>query len=97
MLDLVSQFPLVNPSSEAATPKGHGSPEDAELDVTELLNQIRARHKALCATLEVHPRSLPVKKKPHTIRSNLKLDPETQRRSNWSGPLAPPSPVEDSF
>ena len=53
LLDLVSQFPRVNPS---ARPQGSDGSEVAELDVAELLNKIRARYKALCAIVGVKPR-----------------------------------------
>ncbi|KAF8531454.1 hypothetical protein JB92DRAFT_2803441 [Gautieria morchelliformis] len=50
LLELISQFPRVNPS---ALLQDRGGADDAELDVTELLSKIRGRYKALCATLNV--------------------------------------------
>lgn len=49
LLDLISQFPRVNPSSLVT------SPEAEELDIQRLFRQIRSRYKALCATLGVRP------------------------------------------
>jgi hypothetical protein len=52
LLDLVAQFPRVNPSADASAPDG----DDSQVDVAALLSKIRARYKALCATLGVRPR-----------------------------------------
>lgn len=49
LLDLISQFPRVNPSSLVK------SSEAKELDIQKLFRQIRSRYKALCATLGVRP------------------------------------------
>jgi len=49
LLDLISQFPRVNPSSLVS------SSEVEELDIQKLFRQIRSRYKALCATLGVRP------------------------------------------
>ena len=51
MLDLVAQFPRTNPSAEPVSEAA-----DPQLDVAVLLSKIRARYKALCATLGVRPR-----------------------------------------
>lgn len=53
LLALTSQFPRVNPSAVA---QGHEGADDTQLDVTQLLSKIRARYKALCATVGVKPR-----------------------------------------
>ena len=45
LLDLIAQFPRINPS--AAGP--------SDLDIPKLFRQIRSRYKALCATLGVRP------------------------------------------
>ncbi|KAI0338762.1 DUF1715-domain-containing protein [Trametopsis cervina] len=45
LLDLVGQFPRVNPSAA----------DTSELDIPKLFRQIRSRYKALCATLGVKP------------------------------------------
>jgi len=45
LLDLISEFPRVNPSL--------GS--DVEQDIPKLFRQIRSRYKALCSTLGVRP------------------------------------------
>ena len=49
LLEYISQFPLVNPSSSDDDPAS--SP-----DISKLLRQIRSRYKALCSILGVHPR-----------------------------------------
>jgi len=51
LLDLISQFPRVNPSS--STTDSTGSLED--VDIPRLFRQIRSRYKTLCATLGVRP------------------------------------------
>jgi len=48
LLDLVSQFPRINPSAEQDA--------NAQVDVAALLSKIRARYKTLCASLGVRPR-----------------------------------------
>ncbi|KAF8899408.1 hypothetical protein BD779DRAFT_1391770, partial [Infundibulicybe gibba] len=46
LLELISQFPRVNPSaSETAS----------DVDIPRLLRQIRSRYKVLCSTLGVRP------------------------------------------
>lgn len=47
LLDLISQFPRVNPSPS--------DPAFAALDIPKLFRQIRSRYKALCSTLGVRP------------------------------------------
>ena len=50
LLEYISQFPRVNPSS---------SDDDdtaSSLDISKLLRQIRSRYKALCSILGIHPR-----------------------------------------
>ncbi|KAF8164414.1 hypothetical protein BJ912DRAFT_1049226 [Pholiota molesta] len=65
ILASIAQFPRVNPSS--APPSSVGGPAvaveagpnaqpDPELDITQLLRQIRSRYKVLCASLGVRPR-----------------------------------------
>ncbi|KAF7322702.1 Yae1-N domain-containing protein [Mycena chlorophos] len=44
LLDLISQFPTVNPSAA-----------DSELDILKLSRQIQSRYRALCASLGVKP------------------------------------------
>ncbi|KAF8131566.1 hypothetical protein EV363DRAFT_1398655 [Boletus edulis] len=71
LLDLVRQFPTVNPSSSSPTSPSHSchgalsspseneQPEsntETEVDLSTLQRQIRSRHKALCASLGVRPR-----------------------------------------
>ncbi|KAI4528890.1 DUF1715-domain-containing protein, partial [Schizophyllum commune Loenen D] len=46
LLDLISQFPRVNPST---------SDSSSQVDIPKLFRQIRSRYKALCATLGVRP------------------------------------------
>lgn len=60
---LVSQFPRVNPSTSTNSPsQGRDGTQDADadgdvqVDISDLLNMMRARYKALCATLGVKPR-----------------------------------------
>ncbi|KAG2035662.1 hypothetical protein BDR03DRAFT_922620 [Suillus americanus] len=50
LLDLISQFPRVNPSSGAIA-----SGDTEEIDISKLQRQIRSRYKALCASLGVKP------------------------------------------
>ena len=45
LLDLINTFPMSNPSH----------PDNAELDVVRLFNQIRARYKMLCSQAGVRP------------------------------------------
>jgi hypothetical protein len=45
LLDLISQFPKVNPSSTSAS----------DLDIPRLFRQIRSRYKVLCAALGIRP------------------------------------------
>jgi hypothetical protein len=65
ILASIAQFPRVNPSS--APPSSVGGPAvtveaglnthpDPDLDITQLLRQIRSRYKVLCASLGVRPR-----------------------------------------
>ncbi|GJJ13436.1 hypothetical protein Clacol_007690 [Clathrus columnatus] len=66
LLQLISQFPKVNPTSvlirggsDMPTDSSnlHRTPQpDSELDVSALLNNIRSRYKALCASLGVRAR-----------------------------------------
>ncbi|KAJ4472714.1 hypothetical protein C8R41DRAFT_849541 [Lentinula lateritia] len=46
LLELISQFPRVNPSSSHAS---------SDLDIPKLFRQIRSRYKALCSSLGVRP------------------------------------------
>ncbi|KAF8640989.1 hypothetical protein AX17_000634 [Amanita inopinata Kibby_2008] len=46
LLELISQFPRVNPSAVDSS---------SELDIPRLFRQIRSRYKALCSTLGVRP------------------------------------------
>lgn len=50
LLDLVRQFPTVNPSAV----QSRAESED-EIDLSKLQRQIRSRYKALCASLNVRP------------------------------------------
>lgn len=47
LLNLIAQFPRVNPSPSNAL--------DSELDIPRLFRQIRSRYKALCSVLGVRP------------------------------------------
>ncbi|KIJ45693.1 hypothetical protein M422DRAFT_46729 [Sphaerobolus stellatus SS14] len=58
LLDLIAQFPRVNPKP---TVDVEG---DGELDVSALLSKIRARYKALCANLGIKPRLRPASASP---------------------------------
>ncbi|KAK2462870.1 hypothetical protein APHAL10511_005068 [Amanita phalloides] len=53
LLDLISQFPRVNPSTSDNGPLS--PPSESDLDISKLFRQIRSRYKALCATLGVRP------------------------------------------
>ncbi|KAJ2917144.1 hypothetical protein MD484_g3238, partial [Candolleomyces efflorescens] len=48
LLDLISQFPLTNPSNTSSSGE--------EIDILKLLRQIRSKHKLLCASLGIRPR-----------------------------------------
>jgi hypothetical protein len=50
LLDLISQFPRINPSADAVA---SGATE--EIDISKLQRQIRSRYKALCASVGVKP------------------------------------------
>ena len=52
LLDTIAQFPRSNPSPSGTS---LGSDPSAEVDVPRLFRQIRARYKALCATLGIRP------------------------------------------
>ncbi|KAF8578616.1 DUF1715-domain-containing protein [Ramaria rubella] len=54
LLDLVSRFPRINPSTQSQS----DNVEDVQMDVIALLRKIRARYKTLCAILGVKPRLL---------------------------------------
>jgi hypothetical protein len=47
LLEMISQFPRVNPSPSNAL--------DSDLDIPRLFRQIRSRYKALCSVLGVKP------------------------------------------
>jgi len=49
LLDLISQFPRVNPSA---------SDSSSELDILKLSRQIQSRYRALCSTLGVKPANI---------------------------------------
>ena len=52
LLELIGQFPRVNPSS-ASTLKENN---EADIDISKLQRQIRSRYKALCSRLGVRSR-----------------------------------------
>ncbi|TFK69912.1 DUF1715-domain-containing protein [Pluteus cervinus] len=54
LLDLISQFPKVNPSTAPTTTVEIGG-ATTEVDIEKLFRQIRSRYKALCSTLGVRP------------------------------------------
>ena len=54
LLDLIAQFPRVNPSAVAAASEASTTTEP-EVDIPRLFRQIRSRYKLLCATLGVRP------------------------------------------
>ncbi|KDR85901.1 hypothetical protein GALMADRAFT_52033 [Galerina marginata CBS 339.88] len=57
LLDLISQFPKVNPSTSPTTPTDDtSSAPSPEVDISKLLSQIRSRYKVLCSSLGVRPR-----------------------------------------
>ncbi|KAJ7273362.1 hypothetical protein C8J57DRAFT_1317647 [Mycena rebaudengoi] len=49
LLDLISQFPRVNPSAADST---------SELDILKLSRQIQSRYRALCSTVGVKPSNI---------------------------------------
>ncbi|KAN0100145.1 hypothetical protein V8E55_000129 [Tylopilus felleus] len=51
LLELVRQFPTTNPSG---SPPGSASADDT-IDMAKLQSQLRARYRALCASLGVRP------------------------------------------
>ena len=50
LLEMISQFPLTNPSPIESSETGQ------ELDILKLLRQIRSKYKILCSSLGVRPR-----------------------------------------
>ncbi|CAA7264978.1 unnamed protein product [Cyclocybe aegerita] len=64
LLELIAQFPRVNPSSTSASAASSSSSstspkeEEKDLDISKLQRQIRSRYKALCSSLGVRPRLL---------------------------------------
>jgi len=71
LLDLIAQFPVVNPSASAPS----------DLDLSKLLSQIRSRYKMLCATVGVKP-SL----RASNVRAEAS-DADTDREPKGSKPL----------
>ena len=59
LLEAITKFPLVNPSSLSQRPVGVQPDDSAPVDMMKLLTQIRIRYKALCSTLGVKPRLQP--------------------------------------
>ena len=55
LLELIDQFPRVNPSAAAATAAGEAAASNSEVDIPRLFRQIRSRYKVLCASLGVRP------------------------------------------
>ena len=55
LLELIDQFPRVNPSAAAATAAGEAAASNSEVDIPRLFRQIRSRYKVLCATLGIRP------------------------------------------
>ncbi|KDQ09536.1 hypothetical protein BOTBODRAFT_89431, partial [Botryobasidium botryosum FD-172 SS1] len=49
LLELISQFPVVNPSTQ-------GSLATQDVDVAKLLSQIRTRYKMFCSSVGIRPR-----------------------------------------
>jgi hypothetical protein len=57
LLDLIAQFPRVNPSAADAS---------SELDILKLSRQIQSRYRALCSTLGVKPGNIRASGTPDT-------------------------------
>lgn len=55
-MELINSFPTDNPSSTSTSAGGSGDEASAEVDLSALLSNIRARYKLLCASLGVRPR-----------------------------------------
>ncbi|KAF5346335.1 hypothetical protein D9758_011500 [Tetrapyrgos nigripes] len=58
LLNLISRFPRVNPSSVESSSSPAAGEDDAEVitDIPKLFRQIRSKYKALCATVNVRPK-----------------------------------------
>lgn len=83
LLDAIAQFPRANPSSSESSSKSDPS---AEVDVPRLFRQIRARYKALCATLGVRPSLRAAGKgsqKDTDDREPMQLDTEAGPKTIW--------------
>jgi len=82
LLDLISQFPSVNPSSLVTLP------EAEELDIQKLFRQIRSRYKALCATLGVRPSLRAAEQEGDQSKTGGQIEGDTDRNSKvkkvWS-------------
>ena len=52
LLELIGQFPRVNPSSASTLKESN----EADIDISKLQRQIRSRYKVLCSCLGVRPR-----------------------------------------
>jgi len=82
LLELLAQFPRVNPSAGDAS----------DLDIPKLFRQIRSRYKALCATLGVRPTLRAGESSPPSMDTSesISLSQESRpdaRKSVW--PLQP--------
>jgi len=71
LLEYISQFPRVNPSS-SDDDDAASSP-----DISKLLRQIRSRYKALCSILGVHARLRSSNEASDDENSNIKVDKPT--------------------
>ncbi|KAF9235140.1 hypothetical protein BU15DRAFT_51759 [Melanogaster broomeanus] len=76
LLDLVRQFPTVNPSPR----EGEG---EGEVDISKLQRQIRSRYKALCASLGVRP-TLRAGGTDEAGEEGAAAAPSSSRRTVWA-------------
>lgn len=92
LLELLAQFPRVNPSAGDAS----------ELDIPKLFRQIRSRYKALCATLGVRPtlRAEESTSQRTDTRESISLSEESRpdaRKSVWPLQFADRQPTGEDL
>lgn len=85
LLDLVSQFPMRNPSYEPS----------AETDIVKLMNQIKSRYKVLCTQVGARP-SLRAGGHSSSQHNDMADSPSRKKDSVWKMDVADKS-VDYSF
>ncbi|KIK02225.1 hypothetical protein K443DRAFT_677756 [Laccaria amethystina LaAM-08-1] len=67
LLELISQFPTINPSAADAA---------SDVDISKLLRQIRSKYKILCSNLGVRPRLIASGQTPSQDHEEGDVDPD---------------------